>query len=163
MEDLPQEFAVLISQKIFLCIFFVFWMNSFKEIVLNFEQFCFVLFPIHKVRIKSIQQYYCRTPFCSGLYVLLSDSIQNILITFGPEKAFPVSFNVHRGSINSTSCGLVCQIYLNFIIHGYKTNSIKNVVLRNFDILWFFHSRFSSSSTIEAGAGSDSQYIYIGI
>ena len=44
-----------------------------------------------------------RIAFYSSLYLLLSDSIQNILITFGPENALSVSFKGLRGAIYSTS------------------------------------------------------------
>ena len=59
---------------------------------------CFVM-----VRIKSIHNIGYKTAFYTSLYLLLSDSSQNILITFGPENASPVSFKVLRGAIYSTS------------------------------------------------------------
>ena len=56
-----------------------------------------------EVRIKSIHNIGYKTAFYTSLYLLLSDSIQNNLITFGSENAPPVSFKGLRGAIYSTS------------------------------------------------------------
>ena len=44
-----------------------------------------ILFTNHKVRIKSIHNIGYKTAFYRVLYLLLSDSNQNILISFGPK------------------------------------------------------------------------------
>ena len=54
---------------------------------------CFVM-----VRIKSIHNIGYKTAFYMSLYLLLSDSIQNILITFWPENTPPVSFKGESGA-----------------------------------------------------------------
>ena len=54
---------------------------------------CFVM-----VWIKSIHNIGYKTAFYTSLYLLLSDSIQNILITFWPENTPPVSFKGESGA-----------------------------------------------------------------
>ena len=59
------------------------------------------------VRIKSIHNIGYKTAFYTSLYLLLSDSIQNILITFWPENAYLVSFKcqiVANSQYIKTSC-----------------------------------------------------------
>ena len=51
-----------------------------------------------EVRIKSIHNIGYKTAFYTSLYLLLSDSIQNILITFWPENTPPVSFKGESGA-----------------------------------------------------------------
>ena len=56
---------------------------------------CFVM-----VWIKSIHNIGYKTAFYTSLYLLLSDSIQNILITFEPEITSPVSFKGQNCAIS---------------------------------------------------------------
>ena len=57
-----------------------------------------VLFTIEMVWIKSIHNIGYKTAFYTSLYLLLSDSIQNILITFWPDNACLVSFKGQRAA-----------------------------------------------------------------
>ena len=145
----PKNMLFPFHKKYFTSIYSFFeWIPLKKFSKILGSMFCFVLFTNHKVRIKSIHKQLFKTAFCSSLYLLLSDSIQNILITFGAENACHVSFKVQSTQIHSTSCGMFCQIlrYM-FIIQ----TAWRNVEWRNFDLLWRLCSKFSSSSAIAAG------------
>ena len=76
------------------------------------------------VRIKSIHNIGYKTAFDTSLYLLLSDSIQNILITFWPDNACLVSF---KGQKVVNSQYIMRFVLPNFTFHGYKykTNRMK--------------------------------------
>ena len=68
------------------------------------------------VRIKSIHNIGYKTAFYTSLYLLLSDSIQNILITFEPENTHHVSFEVRKQvQIHSTSCVCFAKFYFTWL------------------------------------------------
>ena len=87
MKFREERFFIIISLKIKLSNLFS--IQHPGKRVLSWETIaeCFVM-----VRIKSIHNIGYKTAFYMSLYLLLSDSIQNILITFWPENAYLVSF-----------------------------------------------------------------------
>ena len=74
------------------------------------------------IRIKSIHNIGYKTAFDTSLYLLLSDSIQNILITFWPVNACLVSF---KGQKVVNSQYIMRFVLPNFTLHGYKTKRMK--------------------------------------
>ena len=78
-----------------------------------------------EVRIKSIHNIGYKTAFYTSLYLLLSDSIQNILITFWPDNACLVSFKGQRVAnsqyIRAFRPAPRRFVLPNFTLHSYKT------------------------------------------